>query len=122
MNHTFKVSSPQPPTEKTVISPIERVQQFQERWTKQRAALMAEKAEREQRSPPKSQIIPPPLSPPLIITKSVDVRDVSPEFSAAIALASSSSQDVDEVAASLLLECWAVCMAVCMAWYGVMLW
>ena len=88
------------------VSPIERVQQIQELWTKRRAALLAER-EQQNASNTASPVV---AETPTSESASEDVPPVTPEFSAAIALACSSSQDVDEGTASLLLECWAVSM------------
>ena len=90
------------------VSPIERVQQIKERWTKRRDELLAEREKQSspKASPPEVDETPTKESPP------ADVLPVTAEFSAAIALASS---HVDADTASLLLECYAVSGVACLS-------
>ena len=88
--------------ENTVMSPIERVQQIKDLWSKTHAAVMADRAQRELYSGPKGS----PRTPSPKATKKAYTDERTPEFKEAIELASSKGDEMDEVAASLLLECW----------------
>ena len=88
--------------ENTVMSPIERVQQIKDLWSKTHAAVMADRAQRLSYSGPNAT----PRTPSPKATTKAYTDERTPEFKEAIELASSKGDEMDEVAASLLLECW----------------